>query len=640
MNRSGDIGTAIKKGLQFLRSQQRPDGGFVSYSSPDLQFQNVRPYQTTFVSALMLTALHQVPEAADVCERLANFLLSQRSPQWSFNYWARQATEHRSMPYPDDLDDTFCALIALHSYSPDVIDAGVLAAVVKLLVAVEEKPGGPYRTWLVTRSSPSVWLDVDVAVNANTARFLLRIGSPLPGLEQYLMQALMTERLESPYYPTIFPTLYYMTQAFSGLRYKQFVGRILKKHQSEGYWQTPLHTALASSIVLQLDPDADIDTARDFLLGRQNTDGSWPAEAFCIDPERAGQKHFHGAAVLTTALVVEALQRLRSRMSKTRPPEATADDSAGRALHEVIVGRAGQQFAEFDSIFQEQAHHTLDRLLKGTNAREIVLMPYLFSQSLPSPVQLRDEVFIQLGLANLYGWLAYTIYDDFLDDEGRAEQLSVANVALRLSLESFRKAVPSHGFQRKVQSVFDTIDAANAWEVTSCRYRVAEGVISITKVPDYEDHMRLAERSLGHMLTPLAIAEAAGDVSVEALQTAFKHYLIAKQICDDMHDWQDDLRAGHVSLVVATMLQQLRLPPGPYHVSSLLPQLEKQFWNISLPRLCEVVLGHTAQARQSLPEQLKADSILNQLLNKIDASMHHTSTQQRQAKHFLEAYHA
>jgi hypothetical protein len=202
------IQSAIRGGLEFLARWQLPDGGFASFSSPaDAKFIEQAGYSTVFLPATMLDVLSDVdtPLALEIREGLVGFLQAQRSEQGSFNYWDRRSKEYRLQPYPDDLDDTFCALKAMVRHRPDLVGGGLLADAAQLLIATEEKPGGPYRTWL-TAQTGAAWRDVDVAVNANIAGFLALVGVELSSLVELVEQAIVApDGLSSPYYPTVYP---------------------------------------------------------------------------------------------------------------------------------------------------------------------------------------------------------------------------------------------------------------------------------------------------------------------------------------------------------------------------------------------------------------------------------------------------
>src|SRR5688572_93524 len=135
------VGTdALQRAVEFLQETQLADGSFESFSSPGTQpFTAKLRYHTTFTPALILGAISSVDDAIAqrVKVKLAAWLVSQKSPYWSFNYWAIGAPERERLPYPDDLDDTFCSLIALRQYDASLVDEACLAHVVKLLIATE-----------------------------------------------------------------------------------------------------------------------------------------------------------------------------------------------------------------------------------------------------------------------------------------------------------------------------------------------------------------------------------------------------------------------------------------------------------------------------------------------------------------------
>ena len=104
----------IEKGVEFLNCQQQKDGSYLSFSTSNKQsFSYARKYHSIFPTALILgsiNGLNKSPHLTKIRKKAANFLLSQKSNHWSFNYWARKSKETKNLPYTDDLDDTFCAL--------------------------------------------------------------------------------------------------------------------------------------------------------------------------------------------------------------------------------------------------------------------------------------------------------------------------------------------------------------------------------------------------------------------------------------------------------------------------------------------------------------------------------------------------
>lgn len=643
------IRISLTKGLAYLAKAQRPDGGFDSFSSPSTTpFKKAFTYQTTFVPAIMLAALSgpQTPTGRRITRQLAGYLKAQRSPGWSFNYWAADSPERLARPYPDDLDDTACALAGLFLYQSSLITAEVLAAFVKLLLATEAQVGGPYKTWLIPAGADNRWSDIDLAANANVAYFLSLVSQPLPNVTALMEQAIGREQLSSPYYPSTYPILYYLARAYEGPLTKTLRGIARRSLGTKANQLNALENALLLSASLRLNVKAAKIVAD--LLAAQRPDGSWPAEAFCLDPARGHKTYYHGSESLTTALALEALASYQERSQEVKA--APAKPKAGRRTHAAfqsqVAARNRHDWLALKPELRDNAQEFLRSITKSSDSAEIVALPQAFNKSLVRPLdKTQDRLLMNLGLANLYGWAAYTIYDDFLDDEGQPALLPVATTALRYSLEAFDKALPGdQAFRTLVRQTFDRIDGANAWELAHCRLGRQDQKLVIAALPDYGDLAGLAERSLGHSLTPLAVLRAKGiglnSSSFHATQQAFIHYLAARQLNDDAHDWETDLRNGHTTYVVTRLLSDARVKPGSYGWSKLLSLVQKPFWRVTLPKICHDISQQTKLSRDSLAQlpELQPSNVLAKLLDRIDASVAETLAVQRQTQTFLAHY--
>lgn len=637
-----------ERGLAYLAAAQRPDGGFDSFSSPSARrFETALTYQTTFVPSLMLGALSALPAplGQNVRQRLAAFVRAQKSPLWSYNYWAKASPERRRQPYPDDLDDTCCALIGLVLHDASALEPAALAAVVKLLLATETKPGGPYRTWLVAPGAPAVWRDVDLAVNANIAYLLSLISEPLPNLTALMETAMHTGRLASPYYASRQPLVYYLARAYQGHLTVELLA-IAQQLRRQAAAQTALQQALLLTSLVRLGATVGTGVLAQRLLTAQRADGSWPPAAFCLDPTQSGQTYYHGADSLTTAFALEALHLYQQ--NRHQLPGRTSAQSRRRDAGFVtrVVAAVQHDCRQFQPELRTTTEAFVRKVVHASSGPGIAALPLQFDQSLVQPLGPAFRPFLtRLGQANLYGWTAYTIFDDFLDDEGQPALLPVATAALRYSLSAFAQALPDdRQFQRLVREAFDMIDAANAWEVSHCRFARLKDQIVIKPLPDYGDPARLANRSLGHGLTPLAVLRAHGVGQQSRLfrgvRQAMIHYLAARQLNDDAHDWQIDFQNGHITYVVARLLADEQVAPGRHKVNVLLKRLQRRFWHHTLPDLCRVMQAQTALSRSSLHglHDLQPSNVITDLLDGIDASISETLAAQAQAAAFLKHY--
>ncbi len=648
MTRATLYDNAIQRGMAYIQAAQLPGGSFDSFSSSTRSpFTMSRKYSTTFTPAIMLAALCAVdsPQAQTVRDKLSKWLITQKSPAWSFNYWSRDSPERHNLPYPDDLDDTFCALLALRLHNPSLIDEAALAKVVKLLIATESQVGGPYKTWLAAANLPDVWHDIDLAVNSNVAGFLRLVAEPLPNITHLIEQAIISRTFSSPYYPSSYPVMYYITRAYDGPLCKDLADHIISMRQ-DGWWASPLSTALAITSLVRLGCADECAMAAKKLATTQQSDGSWPAEVFCIDPTIDGQPHYSGAAALTTACAVEALALMQpSSKPHTNPRERTSNEDTVQ-MNRRVAEMTHQDTQRLGVTLKKQMQAALKYTHASDEDYEITLLPYFFNKCLVDPLpKSQQQVLVHLGAANAFGWAAYTIYDDLFDGETEIQNISPANTAMRDSLEHFRLALPHDTeFQTFVSHAIDIIDDANAWEMAYCRMPVSRGSITLGKLPRYKKTLSLADRSIGHILTPVGVLAAAGippsDPRSKHVALALRHYITARQIHDDIHDWEDDLRAGIITYAVAKLLQETAIPAGTHKLAKLIPKLQRQFWHQTLPGFCATITRHTTLARRASTSSglLIEPNIVTLLTKKLDDSAEHTLTEQKKAEEFLTAY--
>lgn len=321
----------IRRAISAIAEEQQSDGGFVSLSSPDsINFGGpLFSYRTTFVTANILLCLNGIaansgfdPLLEKVRSSAAQFLIREKHPDSSFNYWSRTAPEAKTMPYPDDLDDTFMALRALYGYHPGIINAAALRNVKKLLARSDAGVRGPYRTWLVGPDAGEHWQGVDLGVNSNIGSFLKAVKLGSKEIRQFVEQEVTAGRINSPYYPVGNAVPYFVASYYGrGRLSDRLLKKILEARRVDGGWPNILQTAMGITALLNLDlgivvRECDI---QNFLEGAGATqiDG-WKPCAFCVDPARNGKKHYAGSAALTAAFFSEALTRLMEWKKATR----------------------------------------------------------------------------------------------------------------------------------------------------------------------------------------------------------------------------------------------------------------------------------------------------------------------------------
>jgi hypothetical protein len=637
----------IATGISHLAEEQQSNGSFLGLStSSRFNASSTTSYQSVFFTSLILSCLEKISpyiEVEGIKKDAAAFLVGQKSKYWSFNYWVKDSREAKIYPYPDDLDDTFCALSALYSYKTDLVDAKAMASIVKLLTITEMDEGGPYRTWLVSESSDKQWSDVDVAVNSNVAYFLSIQDVLLPNVQSFIEQSIEEEDFISPYYPHIYPIFYFISRFYKGKFVQKLQKSILAKRVSSG-WGNPLSTALATSALLNLGASPySLQRSIESII-QEGTGGMWKPYPFCFDPTRAGKIFFSGSSALTNAFCLEALTKYLLTSRKKEYRESAPFDNK-EVLCKEVFQRVESRLSRVGNNFYEKSSSTLSKILSKDKNNYIPLLPYYFATMLDDAiVSEKKELIVQLGVANVYGWLAYTIYDDFWDEEGDPKNLATANICLRELTHVFLTILPrNEGFVKLFSKVLDGIDFSNDWEVNYCRIPCSGNVLHLEDFtsPDFGDYSQLSKKSFGHALGPLALLFSIGytnhSFELGKISDFFHHYLIAKQLNDDAHDVIRDLQNGHCSAVVGLLIKDYQKKSR--FSSTQVLNLQEVFWESTIDTVGELIMEHIRLARASLSIPIVKDaSVLLKILRPLESSVLRALKERDNARNFLAAY--
>lgn len=310
-------------------------------------------------------------------------------------------------------------------------------------------------------------------------------------------------------------------------------------------------------------------------------------------------------------------------------------------IHTGIYATAQKQLGRLPQPEKASSLLFLNTVHRADANHEIALLPTFFADSLISPAASLPTH--QLGLANIYCWIAYSIYDQLLDDTPDPKLLPIANIAMRKSLKTYQDLFPQvHAFHSILEDTFAAMDHANAWEQSHARFQREGKNVIISELPQYGRYEILADRCSGHILGPLAIAILC-DVSSEALhhiEKGLRHYLIARQLSDDIHDWKEDLAAGHASSVVTYILRELQVSPDTVAFAPLLKNMRSRFWDTSIESFTKIIVRHLKRSRYHLLQTglLKIDGPIFTLHNQLEQCAEQSLLEYRSSRAFLAAY--
>ncbi len=560
------ITRALALGIKFIQNRQNING----------QFKN---QGTIFYHALVFLSLSdlRIPRTDEVIKRLGKFLAKHKSLTWSFNYWVNPSEHPLSERYPDDWDDTACVLAAL-SQSNKPLSGEALACAIKNLTALEENKGGPYFTWIIADKSAQ---ELDIVVNSNIAYFLSLYNAFPKGLHDFLRKKISRGQFSSPYYVGKLPVLYFLSRGIKTKNGTKLIGYLNSKEISP---KNPQEVALRVCALLNLKfPTGKLKKDIGYLVSRQKNDGSWEAEAFGVERILNGKKYFSACNIFTTALCLEALNKYSQSLRKE-------DDDKEKRFYSQAVHLAQKRIGSQPRELRELLLSALSCLLVDCPDKDIVLLPFWTNYILKPKKRITRKILLQLAEANLYGWMAYRIYDDLLDNQGLAKTLPAANWSfLHLCQPYLSLGIINSKISRIFSLTLEKIEAANAWEQTYSR------------LPTFKRSPPLAQKSFGAALPaliPLLLGQSPS--SYRQMEKFFWNYLSARQLNDDAHDWREDLSRGQVNFAAALLLAKFK--KRPLGLPEDLTALQKLFWHKILPLVAQKTENHLKLARDSLKQ--------------------------------------
>ncbi|MDR3582683.1 MAG: class 1 isoprenoid biosynthesis enzyme [Candidatus Pacebacteria bacterium] len=652
-NNDGPIINIIKDALRHIAEEQLPCGNFLSYSSPlPADFSGAIPYSTTFFTSNIIACLCSVRSLVPanalslqvsndmeaVIRRGTGFLLQEKSERWSFNYFSREGQEYRTSPYPDDLDDTFAALTALQLSFPAAVSGEALAAAVKLLIDLEVSEGGPYRTWIVPPDPTTKMRNrADVVTNGTIGYFLSLLGIRSPRITEYLTDEVGGKIPSSLYYPGPCQVAYFLSRYFgSGPHCGIEDALFLSLSPNVG---TPLEFAMRMSTYFhcghpEMTTPNMVGRLIDMVSGRD-----WQPYPFCIDPAKDHVSYYAGSSALTAAFIAEALARY-----EYTPGCANIGTPTIRSFHQTIRDTAERECGPLPKTLGATAMARIECAFGAMiTAPSHDLQKILNRKTLAIP----EDTARSLALAGLYGWLAYDIYDDFLDGEGQPSLLPAANYFLRKLSRIYARLAeqfPATPLAALFDTTMDTLDGANEWEVAHCAIPASDTLRLPDPLPSYGDHDNLADRSMGYAAGPLAELLLAGylqdSVEYRAVESLFRHYLIARQLHDDAHDWEEDLLRGRINGVAAILVGEyrVRFPEcSRPAIANIIKPLRTFFWKETLDRTVTLIRAHIEKARCARDSctLLNGTSFMEDALAKLEHGAAHALAERDRTLTFL-----
>lgn len=472
-----------------------------------------------------------------------------RALKWILN----QRNDH--WIFNENLGINFYVLAAISKYNTRIIDGTALAKIITILTSAESQEGGPYYSFIDSADKA-----IDLGVNVAIAYFLHLQNVRLPELDRLIKHAMESKN----FYSSLFNNKY------------------LVIHLAAKFYQGEQGQVLHEELVNEI----------------KSTQASLNSSAVDI------------------ALYLEALEIIRrfniQAVVKNQGQEKINLNKEERHIMDIILDTAEKRFSGLCGEMKNFAMSRMNKTIKVNSDKQMSLMPLYMKQALGEKgKKISDPLVAEMGLANIFYWTAFIIYDNFWDEDEEADPrtLPIANLYARHYSNFFTSILPHRtGFNEFFTKLMDELDSANLWETIYCRTTVKENKFIIPEVlPEYGNYNLKYQPASGHVLGPVAMLYFLGynedSQEVKNLIAYFKNYLIGMQINDDAHDWEEDMERGHLSTVVVILLQYFKQKFPQRREIDLKKdkeQLQQIFWFKTISQACKIAIDHANKSKQAL----------------------------------------
>ena len=615
----------------FIAKKQTKAGGFISQTQTEsgLEF-----HHTVFYPALISTILDEIPQPdrdplhQNINNRLKNFWLLQprlTGSSWQ-TYWAIQDHNYHTLKYPPDLDDSSLVLLAKHNLYPEADFSEINTDYVITLTGQEQKPGGPYRTWINCEST-SAWNDYDPVINATIHYTLSKWKVKLSTLKAYLIKAIQTESWQSPYYTSHYLSLYLIIRSFTVSDYPEIKKNITEIFNSEPP-QTQIDLACATIIASRLKLPLPLGFEKKFFALKND---NFAIES-CIREQGSDES---GCESLTAALWILATTEIvknfvHPNLTKPKPAQINSEN-----IHDAAISLVAQKLNNLNQSLFESSLPKLCQLIQTPLAKEITLFSHDLGSALTT--DLTEELYIKLGAANLFGWLAWQWYDQCYDQKIISSGLPLANICLREATNTYLEAAQILAIDPEIiKETFDNTDKNHATELDN--NLELQTNLKAGKKLTYLPTLIPTERSFGHCLGPNLIAKSLDlpDSQSQQLRRLFTHYLNTRQLCDDLHDWPEDFEAKRLTPVTRYLFMTTHLfPRAPVN------QTNKIFWRDGLNQALANARHELQQANKALHSidwPIHKPVQLVETLDRLNSAISQASSERRTSQALLTHY--
>jgi hypothetical protein len=288
-------------------------------------------------------------------------------------------------------------------------------------------------------------------------------------------------------------------------------------------------------------------------------------ESLYVEKIENGKKWYSGSSSVTSAMIAEALFYFERYDNDESLQSKYRTCSLMQEKH--ILSEIRRELALsplFLNLSETEKSSLISFAINDESIENIVMLPYKCLGNIHTD-DISSDVSISLGLAQIFGTIAYGIYDKINDGDGEIGQsdlLCRANIAHTECLKILTKYATSCEVLG-VLDLFTNMNIAMEWEANNTQIKYSNDFIVIDKIPDYCSNKLLENKSIGMAVVPIisTVLHSGMDrnkKTIEPIKSFFENYLSARQIQDDTHDWLIDIKRGRLNYASSLCLEVIK----------------------------------------------------------------------------------
>lgn len=514
------------------------------------------------------------------------------------------------------IDQTALAFLVLSKIQKN--QASTLSAEFTLQLTRQEKiPGGPYYT---TQSNQ----EIDPVVNAAVHLALQGFGVHLSQLESFLTKGIITNNWRSTTIISAWLNLYLIWRTLSIESKKSLIPNLQEFETLE-----PITDSLELACKILITENFDL--ARSGFPDQNN---------YCVHDIFSKKQESHQAASISGSANVNASlwALIWDKLDKITNPEAVSDfrlSEKNPDTKDAVIQMVARKLSKLEPGLQERGLYSLGQILITPISEEIILLSLDLDSALGA--NLTKEIHIKLGAANLFGWIAFHLYDNCYEENSPSIELSLANICLRSATTLYCQVSETLKIKPSlVLQTLDSIDEAHAKEVADT-IELRQSLLNHERWTGMTVR-HIAERSFGHCLGPLLICHSLEPNLglLGQIKKLFNHYLTARQMCDDLHDWSKDFMSHRVTSVTKTLFFTVQA-----FTNINVFQAKKIFWNEGLDLQIQQARQEIKLAKQ-LNESIRwpkhCPTILQNAISRLEESLLQTQAEREAMKSLINTF--